>query len=91
MRNAQFDDIVENLTPANFDTLRGYILDVVRAEYGPLILDLQNQQKPEAEEPWIDKAPEPSETEEEVPTQETREAPSLLAYLLSRGITIRIG
>jgi hypothetical protein len=32
-----FDDIVNELTASDFDILKGFILDTVRAEYGPLI------------------------------------------------------
>lgn len=49
----RFGDMVSSLDKNDFDIIRGYVLDIVRAEYGPLIQSLQSQfedkEQPEAE------------------------------------------
>jgi hypothetical protein len=83
MRNAQFDEIVNNLTPDNFDVLRGYILDVVRAEYGPLIQQLQEA----VADPGVPEEPE-KDTEPEMPEDPfvTQAPTSLVDFLRSIGL-----
>jgi hypothetical protein len=88
--NTTFDDIVGNLSASNFDTLRGYILDVVRAEFGPLIQSLQSVTEIRSDEDQV--SPDYSEgTGEPVETGETTEAevPTFGEFLSDLGISIK--
>lgn len=48
----RFDDIVAELSVSDFHIVRGYILDTVRAEFGPLIQYLQGQAEPKHSEEY---------------------------------------
>jgi hypothetical protein len=90
MRNAQFDEIVGNLTSENFDTLRGYILDVVRAEYGPLIQQIQEHVAEQPEAPTEKTEPENEDAPEMPEDPFVTQAPqSLIEFLSGLGLVPR--
>ena len=97
----QFNDILNRLSAGDYDTIRSYIRDTVRGEWGGLISSLEEQmatpisndgpryadyaQKGMPDDPFIEKGPEPTEREEDV----VRVRPMVQVDI--KGLTIRFG